>query len=88
MSLLRANLQLWAARYPQGEAGPLGAQQLPRFAASKVTLSSPLTIQAQQMKTMDAKLEGDASFFWQCVARHQSGGVISGISPSAESCRC
>ena len=35
---------------------------------------------AQQMKTMDAKLEGDASFFWQCVARHQSGGVISGIS--------
>ena len=29
---------------------------------------------------MDAKLEGDASFFWQCVARHQSGGVISGIS--------
>ena len=51
-----------------------------RLAASKVTLSSPLTIQAQQMKTMDAKLEGDASFFWQCVARHQSGGVISGIS--------
>jgi len=35
---------------------------------------------AQQMKTMDAKLEGDASFFWQCVARHQGGGVISGIS--------
>ena len=35
---------------------------------------------AHQMKTMDAKLEGDASFFWQCVARHQSGGVISGIS--------
>ena len=35
---------------------------------------------AQQMKTMDAKLEGDASFFWHCVARHQSGGVISGIS--------
>jgi hypothetical protein len=35
---------------------------------------------AQQMKTMDAKLEGDASFFWQCVARHQSGGKISGIS--------
>ena len=32
------------------------------------------------MKTMDAKLEGDASFFWQCVARHQSGGVIAGIS--------
>ena len=25
-------------------------------------------------------LEGDASFFWQCVARHQGGGVISGIS--------
>ena len=35
---------------------------------------------AQQMKTMDAKLEGDASFFWQCVAHHQGGGVISGIS--------
>jgi len=35
---------------------------------------------AQQIKTMDAKLEGDASFFWQCVARHQSGGTIAGIS--------
>ena len=35
---------------------------------------------AQQIKTMESKLEGDASFFWQCVARHQSGGVISGIS--------
>jgi len=35
---------------------------------------------AQQMKTVDAKLEGDASFFWQCVARHQSGGSVAGIS--------
>ncbi len=35
---------------------------------------------AAQLKTMEKKLEGDASFFWQCVSRHEGGGVIAGTS--------
>ena len=35
---------------------------------------------AAQQKLMDAKLEADASFFWQCVSKHAGGGVIAGAS--------
>ena len=41
----------WAVRYSQGEAGPLGAQQMPRLlerAASKAADSTAFDIQAQR----------------------------------------
>ena len=33
-----------------------------------------------QLQKMEAKLEGEASFFWQCVATAASGGEIGGAS--------
>ena len=35
---------------------------------------------AAQIKEMDKKLEGDARFFWECVSKHQGGGVVAGAS--------
>ena len=59
-------------------SGAIRASAGPKSGSEKK--SRKANAHAQQMKTMDAKLEGDASFFWQCVARHQSGGAVAGIS--------
>ena len=57
---------------PGGRGRPPGKSQ-----ANKARKAAETVL---QQKSIDAKLQADASFFWQCVSKHQTGGIIAGTS--------